>query len=146
MGKVNVQFKYSCETCGKKFRTVKQKSNHYNNNPGHKKQDDVNTQEASQVEGKTIVHTVLLIFCFLTILSTIEPTPIVYNVKSSDSANFNNSELGSIQFRDICDTYSIPREGQRELIYLFRTMLKINEDSYKANPLGMYLYSIFNFG
>lgn len=70
----------------------------------------------------------------------IEPTPIAYNVKSSDQNLFTNTELNSIQLRDICDTYGIPREAQRELVYLMRTIIKNNEESRKTDGLGMYLF------
>lgn len=48
----------------------------------------------------------------------------VYNLRTDVS--FDESELNSIMFREIVDTYSISREATRELVYLFRTILKNN--------------------
>ncbi|KAL0582257.1 hypothetical protein ABG067_007898, partial [Albugo candida] len=48
----------------------------------------------------------------------------VYNLHTNTS--FDETELNSIQFREIIDAYSIPREASRELVYLFRTILKNN--------------------
>lgn len=39
---------------------------------------------------------------------------------------FDETELNSIQFMDIIETYGISREASRELIYLFRTILQNN--------------------
>ncbi|KAG2192344.1 hypothetical protein INT47_003837 [Mucor saturninus] len=40
--------------------------------------------------------------------------------------SFDETELNSIQFMDIIETYGISREASRELIYLFRTILQNN--------------------
>lgn len=40
--------------------------------------------------------------------------------------SFDETELNSIQFMDIVETYGISREASRELIYLFRTILQNN--------------------
>lgn len=44
----------------------------------------------------------------------------------STNARFNETELNSIQFREIIDTYAIPREASRKLIYLFQTIMRNN--------------------
>lgn len=48
----------------------------------------------------------------------------IYDFQATPS--FDETELNSIQFMDIIDTYAIPREASRELIYLFRTILQNN--------------------
>ena len=40
--------------------------------------------------------------------------------------SFDETELNSIKFMEIVETYAIPREASRELIYLFRTVLQNN--------------------
>jgi hypothetical protein len=68
-----------------------------------------------------------------------DDTPIVHNVKSTDENVFTNTELNSIQFKDICDTFSISREAQRELVYLIRTIIKNNEQDSRAHPMSKYI-------
>lgn len=48
----------------------------------------------------------------------------MYNFGTDPS--FDETELNSIQFMDIIETYGISREASRELIYLFRTILQNN--------------------
>jgi hypothetical protein len=48
----------------------------------------------------------------------------VYNLDTIPT--FDETELNSIQFQEIINTYAISREASRELIYLFRTILKNN--------------------
>ena len=40
--------------------------------------------------------------------------------------SFDETELNSIHFMDIIETYGISREASRELIYAFRTVLQNN--------------------
>ncbi len=39
---------------------------------------------------------------------------------------FDETELNSIKFMEIVETYAISREASRELIYFFRTVLQNN--------------------
>lgn len=39
---------------------------------------------------------------------------------------FSKTQLFSMKFNEIVDTYSIPREAGREIVYLVRSMLKTN--------------------
>lgn len=78
------------------------------------------------------------LYCYLWIVPSIESLPYhasftyeseegkahVYNLNTNN--DFDESELNTIKFREIVDTYSIPREATRELVYLFRTILKNN--------------------
>jgi hypothetical protein len=66
-------------------------------------------------------------------------TPIIHNVRSTDENAFTSTELNSIQFKDICDTFSISREAQRELVYLIRTIIKNNDQDRITHPMGKHL-------
>lgn len=63
--------------------------------------------------------------------------PIEYNVNSSEENVFTKSELFSIIFQDIVDTYSIPREATREIVRLFKSML---DDNLKSNMISSSKY------
>ena len=67
--------------------------------------------------------------------------PLKYNICSSEANIFTKSELFSMVFQDITNTYSIPREATREIVRLFKSML---EDNLLSNnvPLGKYLIII----
>jgi hypothetical protein len=68
-----------------------------------------------------------------------DDAPIVQNVKSIDECSFTNTELNSIQLRDIFDNYSIPREAQRELVLFIRTIVKNNLQDYATHTSSKYL-------
>ena len=48
----------------------------------------------------------------------------VYNFGTDP--NFDETELNSIKFMEIIEAFGISREASRELIYLFRTILRNN--------------------
>ena len=41
-------------------------------------------------------------------------------------SSFDETELNSIKFMEIVETYAISREASREMTYLFRTILRNN--------------------
>lgn len=64
-----------------------------------------------------------------------EPS-LLFNISSSESQGFAKSQLFSLVFQDIGDTYDIPREAAREITRLFESMLQYNLNSNNV-PLGM---------
>jgi hypothetical protein len=60
MGKASLEYKYNCDTCEKRFKTIKAKDNHYAYFHDHKKQANVQVEEASvRIEGK-LMYTSLI--------------------------------------------------------------------------------------
>jgi hypothetical protein len=60
MGKAGLEYKYSCDTCERRFKTMRAKGNHYTYFRDHKKQANVQVEEASvRIEGK-LMYTSLI--------------------------------------------------------------------------------------
>lgn len=53
--------------------------------------------------------------------------PLVFDVKQSVSGDYSKTELFSMKFNEIVDTYSIPREAGREIVHLVRSIVEANE-------------------
>lgn len=66
-----------------------------------------------------------------------QPEPLVYDVHSSETNVFTKSELYSMAFQDVVDTYAISREATREIVHIFKSMLQDNLTSNNI-PLGKY--------
>lgn len=69
-----------------------------------------------------------------------QPEPLVYDVHSSETNVFTKSELYSMAFQDVADTYyAISRGATREIVHIFKSMLQDNLTSNNV-PLGKHLF------
>ncbi|KAL0582302.1 hypothetical protein ABG067_007839, partial [Albugo candida] len=73
-----------------------------------------------------------------------EEDEIIYNVTSAGVNTFTETELNSIQFSDICDTYGVSREAARELMVVCYSMVKMKLNVPIVNQKDIILPKVLN--
>ncbi|KAG2190272.1 hypothetical protein INT46_010594 [Mucor plumbeus] len=111
--------KYYCERgCKLAFGTVRQRLNHY--------RYCCNSQSIRQPAAQQSNETIDSYDSIFMSYNNEQAEPLKYNICSSEANIFTKSELFSMVFQDITNTYSIPREATREIVRLFKSMLEDN--------------------
>ncbi|KAI8079549.1 uncharacterized protein B0P05DRAFT_571478 [Gilbertella persicaria] len=114
--------KYTC-SCGLPFSNLRLLNSHYQRYESHRKADiDIVMEEA---ESDSVLTTESLSYHSSFTFEKDHGAKRIYNFEPFPPS-FDETELNSIHFMDIVETYGISREASRELVYLVRTIVQNN--------------------